>query len=119
MRWLFDSYLKITPLLCHNYNIVVECNHCCLMPLFIWRKVVLSKKVSFPAKSTLAVIYMRKNFACVKSWLSTDNSASACSDSLALTELTQLSEPKCSFGEKLARLGVTCMSAKMRQMSCR
>ena len=33
------------------------------------------------------------------------NSACACSDCLALTELTRLGEPKCLFGEKLARLG--------------
>ena len=29
----------------------------------------------------------------------------ACSDCLALTELTRLGEPKCLYGEKLARLG--------------
>ena len=44
-------------------------------------------------------------FARVKSWLSNDNSARACSDRLALTELTQLGEPKCLYGETLARLG--------------
>ena len=33
------------------------------------------------------------------------NSARACSDCLALTELTRLGEPKCLNGEKLARLG--------------
>ena len=33
------------------------------------------------------------------------NSARACSDCLALTELTRLGEPKCLYGEKLARLG--------------
>ena len=33
------------------------------------------------------------------------NSAHACSDCLALTELTQLGEPKCLYGEKLAQLG--------------
>ena len=31
--------------------------------------------------------------------------SSACSDCLALTELTRLGEPKCLYGEKLARLG--------------
>ena len=43
--------------------------------------------------------------ARVKSWLSNDNSARACSDRLALTKLTRLGEPKCLYGEKLARLG--------------
>ena len=38
-------------------------------------------------------------FARVKSWLSNDNSACACSDHLALTELTWLGEPKCLYGE--------------------
>ena len=33
------------------------------------------------------------------------NSARVCSDCLALTELTRLGEPKCLYGEKLARLG--------------
>ena len=33
------------------------------------------------------------------------NSARACSDCLALTELTWLGEPKCLYREKLARLG--------------
>ena len=33
------------------------------------------------------------------------NSAHACSDCLALTELTPLGEPKCLYGEKLVRLG--------------
>ena len=32
------------------------------------------------------------------------SSASACSDSLSLTELTRLDKPKCLYGEKLARL---------------
>ena len=32
------------------------------------------------------------------------NSARACSDCLALTELTRLGEPKCLYGEKLAWL---------------
>ena len=34
------------------------------------------------------------------------NSARACSDCLAFTELTPLGEPKCLYGEKLARLGM-------------
>ena len=33
------------------------------------------------------------------------NSARACSDCLALTELTRLGKPKCLYGEKLAQLG--------------
>ena len=33
------------------------------------------------------------------------NSARACSDRLALTELTRLGEPKCLYVKKLARLG--------------
>ena len=33
------------------------------------------------------------------------NSARACSDCLALTELTRLGEPRCLYGEKLAQLG--------------
>ena len=33
------------------------------------------------------------------------NSARACSDCLALTKLTRPGEPKCLYGEKLARLG--------------
>ena len=33
------------------------------------------------------------------------NSTRACYDFLALTELTRLGEPKCLYGEKLARLG--------------
>ena len=33
------------------------------------------------------------------------NSACACSDCLALMELTQLGEPKCLYGEKLAPQG--------------
>ena len=41
----------------------------------------------------------------VKSWLCNDNSARTCSGRLSLTELTRLGEPKCLYGEKLARLG--------------
>ena len=44
-------------------------------------------------------------FARVKSWVSNNNGARACSDRLALAELTLLGEPKCLYGEKLARLG--------------
>ena len=46
-------------------------------------------------------------FARVKSWLSMSNGngARACCDRLALTELTRLGEPKCLYGEKLARMG--------------
>jgi len=34
-----------------------------------------------------------------------ENRARACSECLALTKLTRLGEPKCLYGEKLARLG--------------
>ena len=43
--------------------------------------------------------------ARVKSWLCNDNSGRACSDRLSFTELTRLGEPKCLYGEKLARVG--------------
>ena len=43
--------------------------------------------------------------ALVKSWLSNDNSARACSDRLSLTELTPAGRAKCLYGEKLAWLG--------------
>ena len=43
-------------------------------------------------------------FARVKSWPSIDNRARACSDRIVLIELTQLGEPKCLYGDKLARL---------------
>ena len=43
--------------------------------------------------------------ARVKSWLCNENNARTCSDLLSLTKLTQLGEPKCLYGEKLARLG--------------
>ena len=43
-------------------------------------------------------------FVRVKSWLSNDNRARACSDRLVLIELTRLGGPKCLYGEKLARL---------------
>ena len=41
----------------------------------------------------------------LNSHIPNDNRARACSDCLALTELTRLGEPKCLYGEKLARLG--------------
>ena len=52
-------------------------------------------------------LYEKKGdpFARVKNWLSNDNSARACSDRLALTELTRLGEPRFLNGEKLLRLG--------------
>ena len=52
-------------------------------------------------------LYERKvdPFAWVKSWLSNDNRAHACSDCLTLTELTWLGEQECLYGEKLAWLG--------------
>ena len=52
-------------------------------------------------------LYEKKvySFAQVKSWLSNNNSARACPDRLALTELTRPGEPKSLYGEKLARLG--------------
>ena len=41
-------------------------------------------------------------FALVKSWLSNDrDSARACSDRLALTELTPLGKPNCLYGENV------------------
>ena len=40
-----------------------------------------------------------------KSLLCNNNIARACSDRLSLTELTRLGEPKCLYGEKLARAG--------------
>ena len=43
--------------------------------------------------------------ARAKSQLSNNNRARACSDRLFLTELSRLGEPKCLYGEKLARLG--------------
>ena len=79
-----------------------------MMGAFIWRKVFPGKRVTLPAESTLSSVYMRKKvdpFARVKSWLSNDNRARACSDCLALMELSRLGEPKCLYGEKLTRLG--------------
>ena len=43
--------------------------------------------------------------ARAKSSLSNKNRARACSDRLSLIELTRLGEPKCLYGEKLARRG--------------
>ena len=80
---------------------------------FIWRKVVPGKRVTLP-KSTLASVYMRKKLTPLPEpradRLSFDhekiiNSARACSDCLALMELTRLGEPKFLYGEKLPRLG--------------
>lgn len=68
---------------------------------FIGRMVVPSKRVTFPARSTLASVYMRKNLTP----LHESRAGRACSCRLALTELTQLGEPKCLYGEKLAQLG--------------
>ena len=63
------------------------------------------KRATLPAGSTLPRVNMRKkllSFSRVKSWLYNDNSARACSDLLALTELTWLGEPKRLYREKLA-----------------
>ena len=67
--------------------------------------------VTLLSKSTLASLYMRKkvdpftraNNARTHA-LFVQNSARACSDCLALTKLTRLGEPKCFYGEQLARL---------------
>ena len=66
----------------------------------IWRKVVPGKRVTLPAASTLASVYMRKTFTP----LPESRAGRVCSDRLALTELTRLGAPKCLYGEKLARL---------------
>ena len=61
-----------------------------------------------PSRVTFSERFYEKKvdpFVQVKSWLSNDNSARACSDRLALTELIWLGEPKCLYGEKLAQLG--------------
>ena len=68
---------------------------------FIWRKVVPGKRVTLPAESTSASVYMRTKMTP----LPESRAGRACSDRLALTELTRLGEPKCLYGEKLARLG--------------
>ena len=66
---------------------------------FILRKVVSGKKVTLPAESTLASVYMRKRLTP----LPESRAGRACSDRLALTQLTWLGEQKCLYGEKLAR----------------
>ena len=71
-------------------------------------KVVTGKRDTLTAESTLASVYLREKvdrFARVKCWLSNDNSACTCSDRFTLTEFTWLGEPKCLYGQKLARLG--------------
>ena len=68
---------------------------------FIWIKVVPGKRVTLPAESTSASVYKRKK---VDSFARA-NSTRACSDRLGATELTWTVEPKCLYGEKLARLG--------------
>ena len=71
---------------------------------FTWRKVVPGKRVTLLAESTLPSVYMRKKLTPLPEPRA-DNRAHACSDCLALTELTRLSEPKRLYGEKLARPG--------------
>jgi len=71
---------------------------------FIWRKVVPGKGVTLLAESCLLSVYMRKKLTPLPEPRA-DNRAHACSDCLALTELTRLGEPKCLYGEKLTRLG--------------
>ena len=71
---------------------------------FIWRKVVPGKRVTLLAKSTLPSVYMRKKWTPLPEPRA-ENRARACSECLALTKLTLLGEPKCLYGEKLARLG--------------
>ena len=76
------------------------------------RKVVPEKWVTLPTESTLTSPYMKKkgdpllraNNARAHA-LIVQNSASACSDCLALTKLTRLGETKSFYEEKLARLG--------------
>ena len=48
--------------------------------------------------------FARANNACARA-LIVQNRARACSNCLALTKLTRLGEPRCFYGEKLARLG--------------
>ena len=68
---------------------------------FIWRKVVPGKRVTLLAESTSASVHMRKKLTPFPE----PTAPRACSDCLALTELIRLGEPKCLYGEKLARLG--------------
>ena len=61
-----------------------------------------------PSRVNFTVRLYEKNVdpsARAKNYLSNKNRARACSDRLTLTELTRLGEPKCLYGEKLARLG--------------
>ena len=70
--------------------------------LFVWRKVVLGKRVTLPAESTLASVYMGKKLTPLpesRAGFQT-NSARAWPDRLALTELAQLGEPMSLYGEK-------------------
>ena len=64
------------------------------------------KREQFKSWEFTERFYERKVDPCArfKSWLCNDNSACACSDRLFLTELPRLGEPKCLYGEKLARL---------------
>ena len=57
----------------------------------IWRKPVPGKRVTIPAESTLARVYIRKTLTRPRT----------SSDCLALTELTRLGEPKrlCVVGQ--------------------
>ena len=57
-----------------------------------------------PIRVNLANVYMTKKKTPLLE-PTADNSARACSDCLALTELTRLGESKYLYGEKLARLG--------------
>lgn len=72
--------------------------------LFLCRKVVLGKRITLQAKSTLASINMRMKLAPLLEPRA-ENSVRTCSDCLALTKVTCLSEPNCSHGEYLAQPG--------------
>ena len=72
-----------------------------IRPRLYGEKSSLGKRVTLPSESTLGNVYMRKKLTP----LPEPRGGRACSDRLALTELTRLGEPKCSYGEKLARLG--------------
>ena len=74
----------------------------------MWRKPVPSRRVTLTAELILVSVYFArkklmplpepkgKAHAAV-----VQNSDRACSDYLALTELTQLDQPKCLYGETL------------------
>ena len=62
------------------------------------------KRVTLLAESTLPSVYMRKKLTPFPE-PGAENRARACSECLALTKLTRIGEPKCLYGEKLARLG--------------